>query len=105
MTCNNSTIISNSNKIKKIYNNSYHGRRAFLRELFFYFRIYKLNLNYVPKLIKFNHKELWIELSNVGISLDKLYYRKNKKHLNHHILELHKKLKKDTLFQTLGYNN
>ena len=112
MTCNYSTIVIDSDKIKKTYKNTFFGRQRFYKELFFYFRIHKLKLDYVPRLIKFNKDNLWFELSNVGISLDILLYRKKKKHLNPIIIDLHNKFKRDTLmyhndirYKNVCYNN
>tara|TARA_R110000803_G_scaffold13609_1_gene38209 strand:+ start:121 stop:564 length:444 start_codon:yes stop_codon:yes gene_type:complete len=86
------------NKIKKQFKETRQGISKFFQELFVYFRLVNLNLDYVPKLLKYSTKEHWFEISYVGESLDRILYRKSKRHLNSIIRELHERFKEDTQF-------
>lgn len=89
-------IYVDEEKIRKQFKDSTRGINKFFSELFVYFHIDKFKLDYVPKLINFSTEEYWFEISNVGVSLDKVYYRKSKRHLNHKLRELHNQFKEDT---------
>ena len=91
-------IIYNEGTIIKKFKNSKAGINKFFKELFIYFRLVNLNLDYVPKLINYSTKEYFIEISNVGKSLDKILYRKSKRHLDEIIRELHDQFKEDSQF-------
>jgi predicted Ser/Thr protein kinase len=96
MTFHLAKIYIEDDKVRKVFKDSKRGQEKFYKELFFYFHADKYNLDYVPNLIHYDNETFTIELSNVGQSLDKLYYRKSKRHLNKIIQDLHQKLYDDS---------
>jgi predicted Ser/Thr protein kinase len=89
-------IIKNEHIVKKVFKDTRSGRGNFFQELFFYLYVKDKNLDYIPKLIGYDRRNLTLELENVGTSLDNFNYRKSKRHYDPFIRELHKKLLDDT---------
>jgi thiamine kinase-like enzyme len=96
MTKNLCIITIENDIVRKSFKKTPTGQNRFFKELFNYFHISQLDLDYCPNLINYNTEDFWFELENVGQSLDKIYFRKSKRHLNKIIKDLHQKFYEDT---------
>ena len=84
--------------VKKKFKKTSMGSSRFFSELFNYFHVSRFKLDFIPKIIDWNVEELWFTLENVGQSLNKIYYRKSKRHLNYIIRELHEQFYEKTSY-------
>ena len=98
-----SLVIITKDRVKKRFNKSPRGKKKFRKEL----EIYKLNLDYIPKLISYNPNTLELVMKNVGVSIKDKYKPTNRKKYLKEIKKLHRQFLKDTGFyhNDLRYQN